>query len=150
MDPTYDRAKAGRPARTYIQQLCEDIYSNWCLKNTLHFRHGRVTSLDPCHHSDLVASILGATSSLSCYRYPTIRYVELAFLSVARFFDNWSISTLLTFAYEATMKWPIKVWTYSTTNPLTDRKHFSDSAKFINYVLKWFHKPLRYIIFPYY
>ncbi len=22
--PTYDRAKAGRPARTYIQQLCED------------------------------------------------------------------------------------------------------------------------------
>ena len=24
MDPTYGRAKAGRPARTYIQQLCED------------------------------------------------------------------------------------------------------------------------------
>ena len=23
--PTYDRAKAGRPARTYIQQLCEDM-----------------------------------------------------------------------------------------------------------------------------
>ena len=23
--PTYGRAKAGRPARTYIQQLCEDI-----------------------------------------------------------------------------------------------------------------------------
>ena len=22
--PTYNRAKAGRPARTYIQQLCED------------------------------------------------------------------------------------------------------------------------------
>ena len=22
--PTYGRAKAGRPARTYIQQLCED------------------------------------------------------------------------------------------------------------------------------
>ncbi len=22
--PTYDRAKAGRPARTYIQQFCED------------------------------------------------------------------------------------------------------------------------------
>ena len=22
--PTHDRAKAGRPARTYIQQLCED------------------------------------------------------------------------------------------------------------------------------
>ena len=22
--PTYDREKAGRPARTYIQQLCED------------------------------------------------------------------------------------------------------------------------------
>ena len=25
--PTYGRAKAGRPARTYIQQLCEDT---WC------------------------------------------------------------------------------------------------------------------------
>ena len=25
MDPTYGRAKAGRPARTYIQQLCEDM-----------------------------------------------------------------------------------------------------------------------------
>ena len=24
MTPSYDRAKAGRPARTYIQQLCED------------------------------------------------------------------------------------------------------------------------------
>ena len=24
MDPTHGRAKAGRPARTYIQQLCED------------------------------------------------------------------------------------------------------------------------------
>ena len=24
MDPTYGRAKAGRPARTYIQELCED------------------------------------------------------------------------------------------------------------------------------
>ena len=24
MDPTYGRPKAGRPARTYIQQLCED------------------------------------------------------------------------------------------------------------------------------
>ena len=24
MDLTYGRAKAGRPARTYIQQLCED------------------------------------------------------------------------------------------------------------------------------
>ena len=24
MDPTYDRAKAGQPPRTYIQQLCED------------------------------------------------------------------------------------------------------------------------------
>ena len=24
MDPTYGRAKAGRPARTFIQQLCED------------------------------------------------------------------------------------------------------------------------------
>ena len=24
MDPTYGRAKTGRPARTYIQQLCED------------------------------------------------------------------------------------------------------------------------------
>ena len=24
MDPAYGRAKAGRPARTYIQQLCED------------------------------------------------------------------------------------------------------------------------------
>ena len=24
MDPTYGHAKAGRPARTYIQQLCED------------------------------------------------------------------------------------------------------------------------------
>ena len=26
--PTYDRAKAGRPARTYIQQLCEDTGSS--------------------------------------------------------------------------------------------------------------------------
>ena len=26
--PTYDRAKAGRPARTYIQQLCEDAGCN--------------------------------------------------------------------------------------------------------------------------
>ena len=26
--PTYGRAKAGRPARTYIQQLCED--TGWC------------------------------------------------------------------------------------------------------------------------
>ena len=26
--PTYDRAKAGRPARTYIQQLCEDTGCN--------------------------------------------------------------------------------------------------------------------------
>ena len=26
--PTYGRAKAGRPARTYIQQLCEDIGCN--------------------------------------------------------------------------------------------------------------------------
>ena len=24
MDPAYGQAKAGRPARTYIQQLCED------------------------------------------------------------------------------------------------------------------------------
>ena len=24
MDPAYDQSKAGRPARTYIQQLCED------------------------------------------------------------------------------------------------------------------------------
>ena len=24
MDPTYGQAKPGRPARTYIQQLCED------------------------------------------------------------------------------------------------------------------------------
>ena len=27
-NPTYDRAKAGRPARTYIQQLCEDTGCN--------------------------------------------------------------------------------------------------------------------------
>ena len=26
--PTYGRAKAGRPARTYIQQLCEDTGCN--------------------------------------------------------------------------------------------------------------------------
>ena len=26
--PTYGRAKAGRPARTYIQQLCEDTECN--------------------------------------------------------------------------------------------------------------------------
>ena len=26
--PTYDQAKAGRPARTYIQQLCEDMRCN--------------------------------------------------------------------------------------------------------------------------
>ena len=26
--PTYDRAKAGRPARTYIQQLCDDTKCN--------------------------------------------------------------------------------------------------------------------------
>ena len=25
MDPTYGRAKAGQPAQTYIQQLCEDM-----------------------------------------------------------------------------------------------------------------------------
>ena len=34
--PTYGRAKAGRPSRTYIQQLCEDTgcdpeHSNWIL-----------------------------------------------------------------------------------------------------------------------
>ena len=28
--PTYGRAKAGRPARTYIQQLCEDTGCNPC------------------------------------------------------------------------------------------------------------------------
>ena len=28
MDPTYGQAKAGRPARTYIQQLCEDTGCN--------------------------------------------------------------------------------------------------------------------------
>ena len=28
MDPTYGQAKAGRPARTYIQQLCEDTGSS--------------------------------------------------------------------------------------------------------------------------
>ena len=28
MDPTYGRAKAGRPARTYIEQLCEDTGCN--------------------------------------------------------------------------------------------------------------------------
>ena len=27
--PTYGRAKAGRPARTYIQQLCEDTGCNF-------------------------------------------------------------------------------------------------------------------------
>ena len=26
--PTYGRAKAGRPAQTYIQQLCEDMEYN--------------------------------------------------------------------------------------------------------------------------
>ena len=26
--PTYGRAKAGRPARTYIQQICEDTGCN--------------------------------------------------------------------------------------------------------------------------
>ena len=26
--PTYDQARAGRPARTYIQQLCEDTGCN--------------------------------------------------------------------------------------------------------------------------
>ena len=30
--PTYGRAKAGRPARTYIQQLCEDT---WCCPEDL-------------------------------------------------------------------------------------------------------------------
>ena len=28
VDPTYGGAKAGRPARTYIQQLCEDTGCN--------------------------------------------------------------------------------------------------------------------------
>ena len=28
MDPLYGQAKAGRPARTYIQQLCEDTGCN--------------------------------------------------------------------------------------------------------------------------
>ena len=28
LDPTYGQAKAGRPARTYIQQLCEDTECN--------------------------------------------------------------------------------------------------------------------------
>ena len=33
MDPTHGRAKAGRPARTYIQQLCEDT---GCCPEDLH------------------------------------------------------------------------------------------------------------------
>ena len=37
--PTYDRAKAGRPARTYIQQLCEDTgYSSEDLPEAMNDR----------------------------------------------------------------------------------------------------------------
>ena len=37
--PTYGRAKAGRPARTYIQQLCEDTW--WSPENLLEAMNDR-------------------------------------------------------------------------------------------------------------
>ena len=41
---TYGRAKAGRPARTYIQQLCEDVALKTCLKRWTIGRSGETGS----------------------------------------------------------------------------------------------------------
>ena len=38
--PSYGRAKAGRPARTYIQQLCEDVALRTCQKQWTIGRRG--------------------------------------------------------------------------------------------------------------
>ncbi len=50
MDPTHDRAKAGRPARTYIQQLCEDT---GCSPEDLpEAMNGSGISVLPARHDD--------------------------------------------------------------------------------------------------
>ena len=55
--PTHDRAKAGRPARTYIQQLCED--TGCCpedlpeaMNDREKWREGSGISVLPARHDD--------------------------------------------------------------------------------------------------
>ena len=95
--PTYGRAKAGRPARTYIQQLCEDTGCRledlpeaindrekwrervkdirasgttwwWCLSYSLIFCEGWTESFDSCG----MFSILPVTSSV----FPARTYIQ--------------------------------------------------------------------------
>ena len=53
--PTHGRAKAGRPARTYIQQLCEDVVLKTCLGRWAIGRSGERgsgISVLPARHDD--------------------------------------------------------------------------------------------------
>ena len=53
--PTHGRAKAGRPARTYIQQLCEDVVQKTCLRRWTIGRSGERgsgISVLPARHDD--------------------------------------------------------------------------------------------------
>ena len=62
MDPTYGRAKAGRPTRTYIQQLCEDTgCSPEDLPETMNYREKwgeRVRDIRACGTTLLLLLLL--------------------------------------------------------------------------------------------
>ena len=63
--PTYGRTKAGRPARTYIQQLCEDTaYSPEDLPETMNER-GSGISVPVARHDDDDKFVINDTSTLN-------------------------------------------------------------------------------------
>ena len=57
--PTHGRAKAGRPARTYIQQLCED--RGCCPEDLPRAMNDRVAREDqghPCYQRDMMMMMI--------------------------------------------------------------------------------------------
>ena len=78
MDPTHGRAKAGRPARTYIQQLCEDM--GCCpedLPRAMNDREGvaREGQGYPCYQRDMmmiytyISTIIQTNHLISCLEH---------------------------------------------------------------------------------
>ena len=65
--PTHDRAKAGRPARTYIQQLCEDM--GCCPEDLPEAMNDRVMHVDVFTYSYLGPIFEYITEKTGPYKY---------------------------------------------------------------------------------
>ena len=62
--PTHGRAKAGRPARTYIQQLCEDTGCGPALCNERYRGVARLGQGYPCYQRDMMMMMIPLVRAL--------------------------------------------------------------------------------------